>query len=62
MSAYNTQDLIDNLEYLDETKRQIKQSIINKGQIINNSDSFRSYVDKIENISDKVEIFSILST
>lgn len=55
MSAYNTQDLVDNLNYLDETKRQIKQSIISKGQTVNDNDPFRSYATKIENISSSLD-------
>ena len=45
------QDLIQQLQYLNETKGLIKQAIINKGQSISPSDTFRSYVDKINNIS-----------
>ena len=51
MSDYTVQDLQDNLDYLNETKTQIKQAIINKGQEISSSDTFRSYVNKIEAIS-----------
>lgn len=40
----------DRLEYLKETKRQIKEAIIDKGQTISDSDPFRSYVAKIEAI------------
>ena len=40
----------DKLNYLNETKQQIKQAIINKGQNINDEDTFRSYVEKINNI------------
>lgn len=47
---YSVQDLQDNLDYLNETKRQIKNAIINKGQTIGASDTFRSYADKIEAI------------
>ena len=39
------------LQYLEETKRQIKRAIIGKGQDIADSDTFRSYVEKINNIS-----------
>lgn len=41
----------DKLSYLNETKQQIKQAIISKGVNIADSDSFRSYADKISNIS-----------
>lgn len=30
MANYSTQDLQDNLDYLNETKKQIKQAIIDK--------------------------------
>lgn len=41
----------EELDYLEETKRLIKEAIRDKGQVITNADSFRSYVDKIYNIS-----------
>lgn len=40
----------DKLEYLNQTKQDIKQAIINKGQNITDEDTFRSYVDKINDI------------
>ena len=55
MSEYTPQDLLDNLNYLDETKKQIKQAIVDKGQPISDTDSFRSYVDKIDKISTLAE-------
>jgi len=51
MSNTNTpQDLIDNLNYLNETKNLIRQAITNKGQEIKDDDTFRSYAAKISNI------------
>lgn len=50
MSDYKVQDLVDNINYLQETKNLIKQSIIDKGQSILDSDTFRSYADYISNI------------
>lgn len=44
-------DINQQLEYLDETKAQIKEAIINKGQSITDVDTFRSYVNKINSIS-----------
>lgn len=41
----------EELNYLEETKSLIKQAIINKGQDITDQDSFRSYVNKIDDIS-----------
>lgn len=40
-------DLIIELNQINETKNLIKQAIINKGQTVEDTDSFRSYVDKI---------------
>lgn len=40
----------DKLAYLEETKEAIKQSIIAKGVSVSDSDTFRSYADKIGNI------------
>jgi len=47
---YTPQDLQDNLAYLNETKDLIKQAIIDKEQPISDSDTFRSYADKIRAI------------
>ena len=42
---------IDNkLDYLNETKSLIKEAIINKGQEVLDTDTFRSYAEKINNI------------
>lgn len=43
--------LEDKLEYLNETKRLIKQAIIDKGGSVADGDTFRSYADKISNLS-----------
>lgn len=40
----------DKLNYLLETKTAIKNALVNKGGSILNTDSFRSYADKINNI------------
>ena len=48
---YTVKDLQDNLDYLQETKTQIKNAIIGKGQEIGANDTFRSYASKIEAIS-----------
>lgn len=45
----------EQLDILEETKSQIKQAIIDKGQEISENDSFRSYVDKIEAIETGVD-------
>ncbi len=50
------------LQYLNETKNQIKQAIINKGQNIQDNDSFRSYVEKINNISTGIDTSDATAT
>lgn len=40
----------DKLSYLEETKSQIKQAIINKGVDVSDSDTFRSYAAKVGEI------------
>lgn len=44
-------DIDYKLDYLSETKQRIKKAIINKGVEVSNTDTFRSYADKINNIS-----------
>lgn len=46
-----TINIDEQLDILEETKSQIKQAIINKGQPVSDEDSFRSYATKIGNIS-----------
>lgn len=48
MATYD--DIINKLDYLEGTKQLIKQAIVDKGQTINDSDTFRTYVDKIKDI------------
>ena len=40
----------DKLDYLKETKEVIKTALINKGQTVNDTDTFRSYGEKIDAI------------
>ena len=61
-SKYTVQDLQDNLAYLEETKRQIKQAIIDKGQSVSNEDTFRSYVDKIGAIETGIDTSDATAT
>lgn len=42
--------IADKLNYLNETKQEIKQAIINKGVDVSDTDTFRSFADKIEAI------------
>lgn len=44
---------IDKLEYLDETKGLIKDSLNNLGAGITDNDTFRSYVTKINEIAEE---------
>ena len=41
----------DKISYLEETKREIADAIVEKGQTVQDSDTFRSYADKIKKIS-----------
>lgn len=43
--------IADKLNYLEETKQSIRTAIENKGITISDTDSFRSYGDKINNIT-----------
>lgn len=47
--------LASKLNYLIETKNLIKNALINKGQTVSDSDTFRSYADKIANIETGVD-------
>ena len=42
--------IAEKLTYLNETKNAIKEAIVNKGVSVNDSDTFRSYADKISSI------------
>lgn len=42
--------IAEKLTYLNETKNAIKNAIVNKGVSVNDSDTFRSYADKISSI------------
>lgn len=43
--------LVQKLNYLLDTKKLIKQAIINKNVEVKESDTFRSYASKIDNIN-----------
>ena len=45
------ENILNKLNYLEETRLEIMNSIINKGQNVSNSDPFRSYPNYISNIS-----------
>ena len=49
----------EQLDILDETKAQIKQAIIDKGQEISDEDSFRSYAEKIAAIVTEVSNLNV---
>lgn len=59
MFNMNIEELNTQLEYLDETKSLIKQAIIDKGQSISENDTFRSFVQKINDIETGVETANI---
>ena len=44
---------IDKLNYLNETKQEIKDALNDLGAEITDEDTFRSYVDKINDIADE---------
>ena len=48
----------DKLTYLLDTKRQIKEAIIEKGVSVNEGESFRSYADKIRGIPQDVTLIT----
>lgn len=54
--------LSEKLNYLDSTKSQIKQAIISKGQEVSDTDTFREYVQKIENIQTGVDTSDATAT
>lgn len=47
----------DKLTYLESTKSLIKQAIINKGQPVETTDTFRSLAVKIDNIIEGAKVF-----
>lgn len=51
----DTNTIDSQLAYLEETKLLLKDAIINKGQNIQDTDTFRSYANKIDQISTLVE-------
>lgn len=51
----DTNTINSQLTYLEETKLLLKDAIINKGQNIQDTDTFRSYANKIDQISTLTE-------
>lgn len=49
------------LLYLEDTKQQIKEALINKGQTISDDDTFRSYVEKINDITTSANLYELSS-
>lgn len=49
-TVIHNEALSNKLNYLGETKEQIKNALVYKGQTVSSSDTFRDYVDKIKNI------------
>ena len=58
-TVIHNEALSNKLNYLGETKEQIKNALVYKGQTVSSSDTFRDYVDKI---TSPVTMFFILST
>lgn len=52
----------DKLDYLNETKAQIKQAIIDKGQEVSDETPFREYVQKIQDIETGVDTSDATAT
>ena len=48
----------DKINYLNDTKAAIKEAIENKGVTVSDSDTFRSYAEKIEDISGGDHVFT----
>lgn len=59
MFNMNIEKLNTQLDYLDETKGLIKQAIIDKGQSISENDTFRSFVQKINDIETGLDTANI---
>ena len=54
--------VVRKLDYLDETKQQIKEAIIEKGQTIEDTDSFRDYAEKIREMTvGDIRLFSTIA-
>ena len=49
----------EKLEHLNETKALIKQAIISKGQPVSNTDTFKSYANKISAISTSLNYYKL---
>lgn len=58
----NTINIDEQLTELEETKSLLKQAIIDKGQEVLDTDSFRSYVEKVSNITTGVDTSDATAT
>lgn len=58
----NTINIDEQLSVLEETKSLLKQAIIDKGQEVLDTDSFRSYVEKVSNITTGVDTSDATAT
>lgn len=52
--------IADKLNYILETKESIKQAIIDKGVEVIDTDTFRSYADKIKSIETVIDGVSVV--
>ena len=53
---------VDKLNYLNDTKSAIREAIENRGVSVLNSDTFRSYAEKIESISSETSTCKVVDT
>lgn len=49
------QELNKQLDYLEETKNLMKQTLINKGQPVDDNTTFREYIDNMDNLIDTTD-------
>ena len=58
----STQELENNLNYINETKSLLKTALVNKGQNIDDTTPFRSYADKISAIETGIDTSDATAT
>lgn len=60
MANYTSQDLQDNLDYLEITKQKIKEAIVSKGVEVSDDVPFRNYADKILSIEQDAQDLALI--
>lgn len=58
----STQELENNLNYINETKSLLKTALVNKGQSIDDTTPFREYVDKVSAIETGIDTSDATAT